>query len=376
MKQYRVLLAGFSDGGSVVGVPEVLSRAGATVDVFCGRKSWLRKNRYFDGWIPCDTDNINVYAEQLESYVRNTNYDWVILTDDLSLWVMNEKLDDPDLIQKILPVSSIEARKLLGSKVGLSQLCDAHAILTPGFRVCRNGQDLVQACRELSFPLLIKSDLGAAGNGIIRCEDPGCVRDACERLGFETVLLQEYVTGDIVAVEALYCDGFLLGYAGSIVESAWPGPFGVSCKRTYRDMTELEPLLGQIGSLGLHGFVNMTFIHDTNSGIHYLIEADMRPQAWVPLARFVGMDFSVAARNFLKGTPITLRPNLLPNKEIPAWNATRDIQRAVAQVDFPSLFAWMVNREGRWKFLFLRDPIRSWHLVRKSLGFVSRWFFC
>ena len=89
----------------------------------------------------------------------------------------------------------------------------------PAFRVVARGDDLVAAAGEVGWPVVVKPVSLSASRGVIRADDPAAVAAAAARVraildgdghpADEPILVESYVPGEEVAVEALLRSGQL-----------------------------------------------------------------------------------------------------------------------------------------------------------------------
>ena len=108
------------------------------------------------------------------------------------------------------------------------------------------------------------------------------------------VWLQEQILGTEVGVEARFVAGTLVGRTYShILRTA--GQFRPSTARKYLNPPFLE-FEGDLKRLGksalLTGFAKVTFIEGHRNGLHYLIDADLRPNVWHQYGSVLGVDWS------------------------------------------------------------------------------------
>jgi len=89
----------------------------------------------------------------------------------------------------------------------------------PDYRVVAAGADVAVLAAEVGFPCVVKPVSLSASRGVIRADDPGAAVAAAERVRAiladagqpvgEPVLVEQYIPGDEVAVEALLRGGIL-----------------------------------------------------------------------------------------------------------------------------------------------------------------------
>jgi predicted ATP-grasp superfamily ATP-dependent carboligase len=357
MPSYRILLADYANGESAGHIPQLFKRAGCTVELFCSRSSWLRKNKFWDVWHATAANDVARYAQQLQKLVTRRAYDWVVLVDDAAIRIMNDTITDDELAKKILPLAHLSHRYSLGSKIGLSQLCTAQDIATPAYAVHDGTTDVASVAAAVGFPLLVKVDRSGGGKGVFFCADTDDLSRVMKRVTAtvaQPVMLQKYIAGQNISIEALYRNGSLIGYASSHVLKNIQGEFSVSTLRDYQQFPGVEEQLRRIGAaIGIHGFTSMTLMRDSVTHTNYLVEADLRPHGWFTLTKFCGVDFSVAIQRFLSGDQGILQPT--SSTSVIVRYFSRDIRRLLIERNVRELLRWCVNADGRWRFIPWHD---------------------
>jgi len=211
----KILLASMVDWDSLGELPAIFKRGGCQqIDVLCNKNAWLTSNRYYDNWIEIKngTDELPEQVIQL-AQDRTKNYDKIILLDDLIIRLMNESIDSEDLFKKILPLNKIENREMLSSKAGFSNVCERNNILSPRFMLYVEHMDLNIIDTRMNYPLLLKQDLSWSGAGIQFCCDKKSLEAGLEKIAVkQNLVVQEYITGEDVGVEALFHQGQLITY--------------------------------------------------------------------------------------------------------------------------------------------------------------------
>ncbi|MEJ0053305.1 MAG: hypothetical protein WDN10_01065 [bacterium] len=352
----RVLIADYKNADISAEIPYLFKKAGCEVDVYCRKGSWLLKNRSWDRWHEAASDPAE-YAKGLIARVENASYDWIILTDDPVLRIMNDRIGDDSAALKILPVAKLANRNVIGSKAALSLLCEKYQLRTPPFAIYNEGDDLSALTATVGYPLLLKVDRSGGGSGVFRCIDESKLAETLRLLAPDqrkNLVFQKYIEGDNIGVDALYRKGTLLAYARSKVVRTVTDEFSISSVRSYAPDETIEPELRRIGEeIGIDGFCNFTFMQEGRTGTYYLIEADLRPHAWFSLARLGGVDFSLAIRNYLSGSNTLIGQPCAAEVEIRHF--FRDFNWSVERGDWRGILMWIFNRDGRWKFVPLHD---------------------
>jgi len=382
--QWRVLLADWSDSEVTAELPHLFKQAGCVVDVFCSQNSWLIKNSNWDNHIPSLGLSMQRYAEKIHSLASTKKYDWIVLVDDMTLGIVNSFLGDDDIARFVLPVLNQENRIMLNSKAGLHTLSVQNNILCPQGEIYR-GQNIEDMLCKVSFPVLIKVDKSGGGKGIYLCEDKPQFLTQFNTLDEgqkKDVVIQEYIEGDNISVEALFKNGSVIAYSTSVVTKNTISEFSVSMSRVYVIIPEMKDILENIAKkLSLNGFSSMTFIRGDESKKYYLVEADMRAHRWFSLTRHVGVDFSLAIKHFLQNKKVSPQSN---QKEMVMLHFPRIMMCAMRENDFKEIGRWVCNVENRWKFIPWHDKkllieiskkltLRYlWHIYGLRIFFVIR----
>lgn len=356
---YNILLASLTGFDSTAEIPFVFKSAGCkTVDVFCNSSSWLLSNKYYDNWIESSVDHedfknglINLVEEKFE------HYHWVVVLDDASVKLMNESITDERLFKKILPLTKIENREVLSSKLGLSKICQKYNIVTPGYINYSEVDDVEAAIKKLKFPILLKEDYSFSGIGIQYCETQEELPACLEKVRVKTnLVLQEFIKGEDIGVEALFYNGELITCNCAEVLTYMYNKFSFTTRRLYYQSAEVAELLKKLGkSVGLNGFASIQYIYHPERKTYYLIEVDARVNSWMPYSRFTGNNFSDGIKRIMDGNYSYVAKNNMPNKKIEVAIFDRDIRRCAKHKDFKGILNWMFNYKGYWRFIPFYD---------------------
>jgi biotin carboxylase len=229
-----------------------------------------------------------------------------------------------------MPLSKIENRELLGSKAGFSNLCAKYGIRTPRFLIYKDGMTNAEIINYMQLPFLMKVDKSEGGYGIFLCETE---KDLTENLA------------QVADKNNLVFQQFIMG------------KFGVSTQRLFYSNTAIEEELFKIGRcLGVNGFGNVVFMYNELDNTHYLIEVDVRPNAWMYYGKYTGNDFSEAVSKIVKGDLSMNRQKAeFENKKIKINLFKKDMHRCIQEKDLKGLMEWLINKDSRWRYIPLYD---------------------
>ncbi len=367
---YRVLLISLVNWDSLIEIPAMLKDGGCTVDVFAAAGSWTLQNRSFNKWIPA-SDTPDKFLTELLAYIglHGSDYNWLIPADDIIIRVLNANISTEDIFSKVMPLTKIENRALLGSKAGLSDLCIKYDIKTPRYLVYDESLTPAAIGDYIGFPLLMKLDQSEGGYGVYLIRNEADLAERMEHTANKDQLVfQQFIKGFDANTDALFKNGELIIYSYSRTLTVMR-EFGVSTQRLFYRNEDVEAELIKMGrALGLSGFANITFMYDEKDGEHYLIEIDMRPNAWMYYGKFRGNDFSEGIRRAINNELELVKPAAIHDgKRIKISLYKKDVYRCLVEKDMKGLMGWMSNKEAKWRYIPFYD--------RKLLFSCNRFLF-
>jgi len=345
----KALIACFENWDTLQEIPFVIHSGGYTVDVYCSKDSWLLAGSYYHRWIESNNGNRQHYIAEL---IRlSHDYDWVIPGDETVLLMLNASITDTADFLRVMPIVQPGNRNLIGSKSGLSDFCRNNAIASPAYHVYGETPNWDEAIRAMQYPVLIKPDEGYGGGGIIKCQTADEVFRGLDSIqNKHHLVVQAFITGKDIGVEAFFKNGELVLYDAADIVRYFNTSFSFTTARyCYKDR-EIENFLREIGQkIGIHGFASIQLIKDNSSGQLLLIEADLRPNFWVPYGRFANADFAEAIKLF-NGSR-TKPMDLTPGKRVKVALFYRDLIRAFNKKDIKTFAKWLFNYKGFWRFI-------------------------
>lgn len=356
---FRVLLACYSNWDACAETPFILKKAGCHVSVYCSAKSWLLANSFHDVWYESAT-SLDTYRAGLINLVKSADFDWVILTDDALIGYMNEVVDE-EQFARIMPIQAIENRKMLSSKKGFSEFCKEHDIDTPGFIIYNSKEDLNKIKQQLTFPVINKLDFSWGGTDMFISNTYEEFLSNLHKIPENRdVLIQEYINGEEIHVEALFYRGEIMAYFSANILQFSTTKFSYTTKKLYFNNTDLEPVLRKTGAaLKMNSFGNICFLHDKERNKYFLIEVDPRPNSWMPYSRYIGENhFIRAVENIVSGKiGGSFQGMKLKQEKIEVGLFYKDIRRTLWQKDIKSLMQWIFNIKGYWKYIPTYDKV-------------------
>lgn len=281
----------------------LLHRSGLVMDVVTA-SPLLRHSQFVRTVHVAGRDRV---ADKAVAVANRHRYDWVIVTEDGLLGEI-ARLPLP-LAERmaVLPLTHPAGMGHLHSKTGLARAMEGHGIRMPAYAVAHSVEEALEATGRIGFPVALKLDASAGGHGTFPCADAGEVRARAGCFDGRPLLVQQWIQGRKLDVNALFLDG-RLGHVTVAHTQSEVRPLGVGKVRRYlppcRVDAAMQDELGRIGrALHAHGFANVTAIEDAQ-GLRHYFEADMRPNVWSDHGRFVGNDAADAIRAWLGGRPM------------------------------------------------------------------------
>ncbi len=357
---YKVLIISYANWDSLMELPAVFKQAGCILDVFSVKDSWVLKNKFHDKWIE-SSENATVFVDELIEYVNKTGneYNWIIPGDDIIIRLLNDRLDNENLFYKLLPLTKIENREILGSKAGFSKLCSKYNVKTPRFKIYDPNEDVKSISAYMGYPLMMKTDKSEAGTGVFKCNNEEELVNYLSKIEVkDNVVFQQFIQGYDINMEVLYKDGELIVYSYAKLLKIL-GNFGLSTQRLFCQNTEIIEQLTQIGrSFGINGFASIAFMYNELDKQHYLIEVDIRPNSWIFYGKFTGSDFSEGIKKIIKGDLTLVIPDATKYpKEIKICHYKKDVARLIVEKDIKGLFYWLLNKDNCWQYIPTYDKL-------------------
>lgn len=328
-------------------LPSLLARANFHTDVITSDPllKHCRFVREYNYVLPCES-LIPTIAQKIKR-----GYDWIIVTEDgLLRDIVDSSLSVEDKC-KVLPVLREENFGHLFSKIGLSQALESSAVTIPAFGIAHQKEEALQEAERIGYPVLFKKDASGAGWGVVECKDPSDVQAIAADFFERPVLVQKKIEGVELDVSAIYLQGDLVHFSYSKPERTCGNRFGISCLRTYRPISHVEPALfeelAHIGkALGANGFTNISCIEQAD-GTRFYFEVDMRPNVWVDFPRYLGENPSLRIQEWFSHRKKLTQP--------PAPSLKQPSQLLLPYFLRLKIEELFVNRYSVWRYIPKED---------------------
>lgn len=278
-------------------------------------KSIFAKNDKQYRFIPIGNhDNCGAFTTELlaNTALLETLEGWIIYGDDSTLYEIAHSSLSAERKIEILPIGSIEALSVVGSKAGFTQVSNKYKWKVPHSLVCTSPEDLKRTSTTFGFPFYLKADQGGGGTQVRKIIDSAALADIPEH--WFPVVIQEAIEGTECGLGAFFWYGELrfIDFADQLEATEKLGP-------TYRrrvfipeSFDALDSLQDMGRVLGIHGFVNASTMYDPQRKSYFIFEMDMRPNAWHFLFSKLGHTIGELTRETSSPKEFPLLP-IMPN---------------------------------------------------------------
>lgn len=353
----KVLIASLDNWDSCAEVPYIFKKAGCVVDIYCRKEAWLKTNRFHDFWIEAP-EKTETFLKQFLALANSDDYAIIVLTDEPLLKGLSEIIDDINVFKKIMPLTKIENKKMLSSKIWFSDFCIDNLIQTPNYAFYSSEKDYDKIISKLKFPLLNKNDYSWGGTDMSIINNEQELADILKHFKpNQSILFQEFIEGEEIRIDAFYSQGKLQIYFCSKVLNYATNRFSYNTRRVYYNNPHLKQLLNELGEkCGANGFANINYIYEPKTDTFYLIEMDLRTNSWLAYSQYLSeINFITTIRNLINKKPQGDPSAKLFKENIEIGLFYKDLKRVYWQKDFKGLLRWVLNIKGYWKFLPFYD---------------------
>jgi len=332
------------DGELLKNFPKLIKEKESKITVISREKSSLTKNKHVDRFISIDSSASASFNDKFlanKKLISKLN-GWIIWgNDEIMRRVATSNLPIKEKL-RILPTKRKNGLRLLGSKVGQAEVSNRLKLRVPKTIVAKNSAELRKYSSKFETPFIVKADKYGGGAFLKKVSNAKEKKELNIPKEWYPVVIQKFIVGQIISVEAFFKDGALIAWMYSSFKGS-VGEYGPSSSREYKNPDVLDFELDLIllaKECGLHGMFNCTFILKDKK--HYLIEADARPNSW----QFLYAHFELPIVEIMSGeqeSPLTpLAPNL-ENGAVRIVDLDRIIPYAASKKDYKTIFHSLIR---------------------------------
>lgn len=364
MTDHRVGISFVGDVALAMRIHEVLDRTRFRIRFYSGPKSRLRRSRFVDEFIPVGAKKTPTVKEVVDAAQTGLLVadDWMAYSTDQMLFGLRQALPHHPHLAPLVPVGKEKYWHMLGSKIGLAEVLEELELPTPPTRVAHTETELREVLARLEKPALIKGEQGGGGFQVKRVE-PGEKPQVPD--SWFPVIVQDFVEGALISVEAVFRHGDLVSWQYSRAVST-AMEFGWTTVRDFIEPPRLDALetLSALGEkAGLHGFANCSFIWDNAKNEHLLFEVDLRANRWHHLAPKLGINLS--ARMTGDEIPPITESGSRDHERIHLFS--RHIEQALKTRNYETLRPWLRREPGTWEWRSHADSAVNWREFKAFL---------
>jgi predicted ATP-grasp superfamily ATP-dependent carboligase len=303
----RVLLVSAQGNwAGLLRLPHLLRRAGATVSMYGPANSRLRKSRFLSEIFTAPV-SMPAFIDGLREHLSSHQYTWVVLGDDPTLVAVAQAAakDGGEWVNGWFPVEGKHALEMIFSKSLFAEACPTFGVPIPQSQVCDTFEQVDSAARRIGFPVMLKTAVGQAGNGVARIDSADELAIAYDQFKHRTPLVvQEFVAGRVGSTQIMFDHGRAICWVPAYKAVCFPEPYGPSCVRELVDESGVEamrPIVESVGRLtGFHGMCGIDWIRRPD-GSFAILEFNPRPTSTIHLGRLMGADCAAALKAMFAG---------------------------------------------------------------------------
>lgn len=339
MKGTRLLLVALDNWYGSARLPRSLRDAGFEVGLLAPSDVYAARSRDVDRRFPLLAhDSVRVQQQPAWQAIDAFAPDFIVPGDEKSVRLLNvmarSSTGSPhgrSVLRRSLPTMSS-----IHSRADMMALAARLGFTCPDYAVIRSLEEAARFADRNGWPVYLKRDNTAGGNGVRESRDrAGLAADFAALTNTDRSLwsaggslrrgrhwlrtkglggdpgmsVQAAVPGRPAFHTAVALDGRWLAGISAEVEEFHPRPTGPSTRvRLQRDAVMDELARKLIAALGYNGFCGLDFIRRPDGSLTFL-EFNARPTPVSHLGRLVGGDLGVALHAALQGEPV---PPVLP----------------------------------------------------------------
>ena len=269
--------------------------AGDSLSISAGKASRYTSKRLL---LPAIGKDPGLYLDTLIRELRSGEYDLLLPAFEESLLLAEYQSELRPYTRLFLPDFPVMYQ--LHHKPSLHRMCESLGLPTPPTAVVARNEQLSKASERLGFPVVVK--LPASNNSVGRtfCENETELNDTFQRLsaeqlkeGRELPFIQKKIQGDLICTLSFCSQGKKLGEVVYRTLRMFPQAGGTSVHRQSMRHPEISRMTERvIAATRWSGFVGFDFLLERETGIPYLIDANVRANPAIHLGYCAGLDWS------------------------------------------------------------------------------------
>lgn len=374
-KQIKLLILG--QGELVNRLPEVMASNFLAV-TFAGKTSSpLSKSRFVGEFVELKDEAVDVstfqISQELADFLEGTRFDLIVISDDsIALGIAKSNLPLETKLRS-LPVRKVQGLKLIASKSGLIELAESIDLKIPNSMIATSPSELNRIVETLGPDFIYKGEFSGGGNQVRIMSRNHPRSEEFPPKSWYPLVAQEIIKGSLINVDAFFLDGKLKAWCYSSTVTM-TSKFGPSSRRTYLNPPSLDfvSTLDSLGlETGLNGFLNSSWIIKHADTVHWLIEADPRPNAWHQFFPALGISFEDI---FLSRDSINqFRQKLLPESGLTFSLYPRELLAGLRTFRLELSLRWLFRRSGTWEFRNRKDTSVNSYEDKEVILFPVQW---
>jgi hypothetical protein len=372
MPRLRLLIVALDNWYGSARLPRSLKGAGFEIGLFAPPGIFASQSQDVDKRLPLAVDGPPRVLEQPAwQAIAAFAPDFIVPGDEKSVRLLN--LMATSRSAPAAPGIKSALLRSLPSKPGLLSRGDMMTIAAdaglacPDHAVVRSCDEALRFTERVGWPVYLKRDNTAGGNGVRRCADRATLASQFAQLtntamslwsaegtlrrgrqwlrslglaGDPGITIQAAVPGEPTFHTAVALDGKWLAGLSADVEEYYPRPTGPSTRVRLHGDPAMDDLARRLtAALGYNGFCGLDFIRRPDGGLTFL-EFNARPTPVAHLGRLAGTDLGAALRAALAGEPVAA-PIPTPPRRVALFpqdwlRDPRSAERAPYHLDIPT----------------------------------------
>lgn len=247
------------------------------------------------------------YLEAVMQELRRRPYDLLLPMFEESLLLSEYEAEIRSQTRLFLP--SFPAMQKLHHKPSLDALCTTLDLPTPPTLVLRNGGDLRLVPQVLGFPVVLKLPAGNNAVGRTYCDDEASLKSNFSRLASqqdarsgELPFVQKKIKGEMICTLCFCWQGRKLAEVVYRSSRTFPEAGGTAAHRESIHHPEISRIADRlVAATHWSGFLGLDFMHEDETGIPYVIDANTRANPAIHLGFLAGLDWSQIILDLLAG---------------------------------------------------------------------------